>query len=211
MGCPLSARVAAELEAWSREHLVPLGVRGAPASHLHVTLLFFAAVDDAMRDELISLVRGANWPSIELVPGEVFLTGRGAVAVDLTADLDLLDAFYEALGSKNWYSGNLAQAEVDRLFEERGRKFRAWRAMIQRQSPAEQSRFHRELRHAGGWPRNSFHVTLGRTRDRQLDGLPEKGPQIPILLDGVALFESKTLPTGAVYAVLARQTRDNSA
>lgn len=98
-GCPIDSAVGTPLGEWAERSLSEEGVRVTPVMNMHVTLLFYAAVDTAIRDELAALTREIMWTPITVETGRLSMMGRSAITVELRASSEDLSRIAVKIGN----------------------------------------------------------------------------------------------------------------
>ena len=194
LACPLPEGTPRELEAWAQSNLAPLGVRIVPADNLHVTLAFFGDKSSAERDEIAALMSQATWPGLDVATTRVAMSGRSAIAIGLEPSGGEWIRLRDDLGSPYLSGYELGERSPEQLRADAGR-FAPWESILAHAPNLWRGRLR--------WPPRAFHVTLARTK-RPIVTLPELAPSLRLSLTEAALYESRTLTTGAEYRELAR-------
>ncbi len=198
--CPIPEPSASALAEWAAATYRSLPVRLVPVERMHVTLLFFPAVEASVRDELVGLTRQVEWRPIAVETGSMVLMGRSAIVLHLEASADDIRVLEDRLVRASTLvpeDKTLEQvdAEHDRLANEPlGR-------MAFMVGEPENEKKRRRQRHGRSL---ALHVTLARARSplgpKALEAAP--APMV-FTLDRLVLYESILGPSGPRYELLA--------
>jgi 2'-5' RNA ligase len=173
-----------------------------PPENLHVTLLFFGSVDEAMRDRLAGLTQETVWKPISARTGELTAFGKSALALRLDVSNEQIEHLEDRLARAS------KAAPPGMPFE----KIEEWaRTWSRPEDPLHQmalsipepDRIQKVRRQHQRRPLE-LHLTVARTKSRPPFELSEKRmPPIDLLLDRLVLYESHLGPEGSRYEVTA--------
>jgi 2'-5' RNA ligase len=201
LGWKLRPEEATALHTWAQNQLDGLPIRLIPPEDLHVTLLFFANVTAAQRDELTGVVNRIEWTRAEASLGSACLFRHSAIAFPL----DLEPKRREELEFRVTGSYTMPLSIAAAMDSEERLRLQA--EMAERQGAfGELASYLERAELVRIWRRTflNLHVTVARTkRHAESTGLPTTSPAMTVHLDRLALFESTLSPNGATYEILA--------
>lgn len=179
VACPIPREPAEQLTHWASDALSGLRARVLGPEHLHATLFFYAAVDDATRHNLAAWTSAAIWEPLRVRVGPPMQTRGTAAAWSLEGDPAALKRMQD----------RMARTPGDEL----------WHLCVA-QGEADLEKLRRRIPRAGP---PALHVTLARLPRRAALPLLPKAPSIEFVLDRIALFESTLQPGGSRYEIVA--------